>query len=156
MRSCLALAIAVAVGIVGGCAPQPSTPRKAPSPMPTPQPNGLEAEIASIVARYEPPEWRCSQYMFDMQDLARGADARVPEVLDLVECGVYSSEVRFMLYLTGGHATGIRSALQDLATRTDGVARERAQSALDAVERGIAERQTCREGTPGRRTMRCS
>ena len=84
--------------------------------------------------------------MFDMQDLAEGADTRVPEVLDLVERGVYSSEVHFLLYLTRGRATNVRSALQASLRRTNGVVQQRVRAALEAVERGMAERTRVARG----------
>jgi hypothetical protein len=117
--------------------------------------NALEEQLTAILARYEPPSWRCSQYLFDMQDLAAGAHRHVPEVAAMVESGVHPDEVGFMLQLMGSRASVMEPALEDLARHQDSAVRARAQAALETIRRGAVAVAKAREpGTGGHRTTR--
>ena len=114
----------------------------------------IEAQLREIIARYDPPDWRCTQFMFDMQDLATEARGHGSEIVGMVEHGVpgvEQSDVNVLLYFMGDSAGGIRPALLELARRPDPALRERARLALEFIERGREEQQ--RRGGAGRRTM---
>jgi hypothetical protein len=101
----------------------------------------LAVELRQIISRYEPPDWRCTQFGFDMHDLARRADAHAPEVVRMVERGVVGvdqEDVDLLIYLMGEKANRLKPALLPLTQRPEAAVRNRARSALKAIERGSA------------------
>ena len=146
-----ALLLSLGASSCGRSAPPPRD--AAPSTSPTvaavqlAAENGpLASELRHIISRYEPPDWRCSQFLFDMQDLARTADTHAAEVVRMVERGVFGVDQRdvdLLIYLMGKKANGLRPALLALTRRPDPAVRDRARTALEAIERGNEPPREC-------------
>ncbi len=94
--------------------------------------NRLEGRLSKIIARYEAPNWRCSQFIYDLQ--AEAKTAGTDEVLDLLARDIYTDDVQFLIYLMGPDAARLKPGLRDLAGSPDLRTRARAIKAIAAID----------------------
>jgi hypothetical protein len=107
--------------------------------------NSIWLELDIIERRYAEQEWLCSQFLYDMTNVARRAETRMPEVVELIRVGAHPGAVDFLLMLMGERALLAVPDLLELADAPDPVVRERAFAAL-SVALEAATRQDQDEG----------